>query len=221
METGELVKATITNLDTEESLECMFNPGEYTFTKSNNWALGKKRGANVPKLEFNGGNPTDLQVQLLFDTYETGEDVRRKYTNALWQLAMVNKDKKDSRTKKSTPPKCEFRWGTMWSFKAVVTNISQKFTLFLPDGTPVRAVMDLTLRQVEDEGIYPKQNPTSGGISGYRTHTLRQGETLYLIAAQEYGEARHWRFIAEFNKIDNPLSLKPGMVLSLPPLPLD
>ena len=53
MLTGELVKATITNLDTEDSVEVMFNPTDYTFTKANNWQPSKKKGANVPPLEFN------------------------------------------------------------------------------------------------------------------------------------------------------------------------
>jgi len=219
MISGELVKATIVNLDTDQSVECMFNPSEYAFTKSNNWKMSKTKGANVPKLEFNGGNPTDLKVQLFFDTYESGEDVRRKYTNTIWELAMVNKRKQNPKTKKSEPPKCEFRWGTMWSFKAVVANISQKFTLFLPDGTPVRASLDVTFRQVEDEGLYPRQNPSSGSVPGYRTHLLKEGETLDWIAAQEYGDPNQWHHIAEVNAIDNPFRLRPGMVLSLPPLP--
>ncbi len=219
MLTGELVKATITNLDTNDSIECMFNPKEYTFTKSNNWSQSKTKGQNVPKLEFNGGNPTDLKVQLFFDTYESGEDVRKKYTNAIWQLAMVNKDKEDPKTKKSQPPKCEFRWGSMWSFKAVLADITQKFTLFLPDGTPVRATLDVTFRQTEDEGLFPKQNPTSGGMPGHRTRIVKAGETLDWIASQEYGEAKHWRYIAEVNRIDNPFQMKPGTVLQLPPLP--
>ena len=219
MLTGELVKATITNLDTGQSVECLFNPTEYSFSKANNWSMSKTKGANVPQLEFGGGNPTDLKVQLFFDTYESGEDVRRRYTNAIWDLAMVNKQKQDPKTKKSQPPVCEFRWGTMWSFKAVVANISQKFNLFLPDGTPVRATLDVTFRQVEDEGLYPKQNPTSGGVPGHRNHLVREGETLDWIAAQEYGEARHWRYIADVNNIDDPFHLKPGTVLALPPLP--
>lgn len=219
MLTGELVKATITNLDTNDSIECMFNPKEYTFTKSNNWSQSKTKGKNVPKLEFNGGNPTDLKVQLFFDTYESGEDVRKKYTNAIWQLAMVNKDKQDPKTKKSQPPKCEFRWGSMWSFKAVLADVTQKFTLFLPDGTPVRATLDVTFRQTEDEGLFPKQNPTSGGMPGHRTRIVKAGETLDWIASQEYGEAKYWRYIAEINRIDNPFQMKPGTVLQLPPLP--
>ncbi|MDR3577374.1 MAG: LysM peptidoglycan-binding domain-containing protein [Anaerolineaceae bacterium] len=219
MLTGELVKATITNLDTNQSVDCLFNPSEYTFSKSNNWAMSKTRGANVPKLEFNGGNPTDLKMELFFDTYESAEDVRRKYTNGLWELARVNSQKKDPRTHKSRPPMCEFRWGSTWSFKAVVVNISQKFTMFLSDGTPVRATVEISLRQVEDEGIYPNQNPTSGGIAGYRTHVVREGELLDWIASQEYGESKYWRYIADINGIGDPMRIKPGTVLSLPPLP--
>jgi nucleoid-associated protein YgaU len=132
---------------------------------------------------------------------------------------MVNPAKKDPKTKKGQPPKVEFRWGTMWSFKAVVAQISQKFSMFLPDGTPVRATLDVTFKQVEDEGLYPKQNPTSGGVPGHRSHTLKEGETLDWIAAQEYGQASHWRYIAEVNRIDNPQKLRPGTVISLPPLP--
>jgi len=181
--------------------------------------MSKTRGANVPKLEFNGGNPTDLKMELFFDTYESGEDVRRSYTNGLWDLARVNSQKKDPRTHKSSPPMCEFRWGSTWSFKAVVLNISQKFTMFLSDGTPVRATVEISLRQVEDEGIYPNQNPTSGGIAGYRTHVVREGELLDWIASQEYGEAKYWRYIANVNGIGDPIRIKPGTVLSLPPLP--
>lgn len=218
MLSGELVKATLTNLDTNETVECLFNPTEYTFSKTNNWAQSRTRGANVPKLEFNGGNPTDLKMQLFFDTYESGEDVRRAYTQPLWNLAMVNKDKKDARTKKSKPPQCEFRWGSTWSFKAVVASINQRFTLFLPDGTPVRATVDITLRQVEDEGLFPRQNPTSGGIPGQRTHLVREGETLDWIAQREYGDPAYWRLIAQTNNVDNPFQLQPGTLLQLPPL---
>ena len=219
MLTGELVKASITNLDTDESVEVMFNPTDYNFSKTNNWQPSKKKGANVPPLEFNGGNPTDLKVTLMFDTYETGDDVRDAYTNAIWTMAMVNSQKIDPKTKKGQPPQVEFRWGTMWSFKAVIASISQKFTLFLPDGTPVRASLDITFRQTEDEGLYPRQNPTSGGVPGHRTHTVKEGDTLDWLAAKEYGSAAQWRFIAEINHIDDPFRLKPGTVLSLPPLP--
>ncbi|MCC7366407.1 MAG: LysM peptidoglycan-binding domain-containing protein [Dehalococcoidia bacterium] len=216
--TGQLVKATIKNLDTNESVTCEFNPNSYTFTKTNQWAESQTRGTNSPTLDFTSGSPADLTMELFFDTYTTGEDVRTKYTNALWKLALVNPDKKDPKTNQSRPPVCEFRWGQAWSFKAVVTSITQKFTLFLPDGTPARATVNLSLRQAEDPGQFPFQNPTSGGAAGHRTRVVQQRETLDIIAAQEYGESKHWRAIAEANNIDDPLRLQPGTVLALPPI---
>jgi hypothetical protein len=213
-----LVKASILNMDTQARVTCMFNPTDYTFAKSVDWAESTDRGANVPALEFTGGKPASLTLKLFFDTTDTGEDVRTKYTNALWDLAMVNPDSIDSATNKGRPPTCSFEWGTAWSFEAVVTSINTSFTMFKGDGTPVRATVDLTLKQATDPGNFPAQNPTSGGAAGHKRHVVQQRETLDAIAAREYGQAQHWRHIAEANGIDDPMRLRPGMVLALPPI---
>jgi nucleoid-associated protein YgaU len=223
MSSGALAKASITNTDSGERIEFQFNPTEYSFSKAVNWKDAKERGQNVPKLEFTGGEPIQLTLKLFFDTRETGEDVRKRYTNAIWNLALVSTAKVDPKTKKGRPPVCEFQWGESggkgWHFKAVVTNISQNFTMFLENGTPVRATLEVTLKQASDPDSYPFQNPTSGGVAGYQTHVLRQGESLHLIAAQEYGDPQQWRYIAAVNNVENPLRLQPGTVLQLPPLP--
>jgi hypothetical protein len=213
-----LVKATIRNLDTNKAITCLFNPTEYAFAKEVGWAEAADRGANIPQLEFVGGKPATLTLSLFFDTNDTGEDVRTRYTNDLWDLALVNPDRLDSKTNKGRPPECMFEWGNAWSFKAVVTSMTQKFTMFLEDGTPTRATVDLTLKQAHDPGRFPAQNPTSGGVAGHRTRVVQQRETLDLIAAEEYGEPRYWRHIAEANGINNPLRLRPGTRLALPPL---
>jgi hypothetical protein len=214
-----LVKASFKNLVTGERIPCMFNPPSYEFTKDNVWADQPSKGTNTPSLlEFNGGKSADLNIDLFFDTHITGEDVRTKYTNKIWNLALVDSSNKDPKTGKSAPPEVEFRWGQSWSFKAVVVSVSQNFTLFLEDGTPTRADVKLKLRQVQDENQYPGQNPTSRGAAGQRIHVVQQRETLDLIAAKEYGESSHWRHIARANNISDPLRIKPGMTLSLPPL---
>lgn len=214
-----LVKASIRNLDTEQCVTCMFNPTDYSFAKSVGWSETGERGGNVPTLEFTGGQPATLGLKLFFDTNDTGEDVRTKYTNKLWDLAMVNKQKLDPKTGKGRPPRCTFEWGSAWSFEAVVTSIDTNFTMFLEDGTPTRATVNLSLKQAKDPGNFPAQNPTSGGIAGHKRYVVQQRETLDLIAAQEYGQASHWRHIAEANNIDDPMRIRPGTVLALPPLP--
>ncbi len=89
MPNGELVKAVINNLDTNDSVECMFNPKEYTFTKENKWNFVDRKGSNLPSPEFKSGQPTTLKMQLFFDTYTTGEDVRQT-TNRIWKLMNIN-----------------------------------------------------------------------------------------------------------------------------------
>ncbi len=211
-------KAKLRNLDTNEKVEFQFNPTEYGFEKQIGYKEDDKGGANVPKSTFTGGKPITLTLKLFFDTLDSGEDVRKKYMNKLWNLALVTPGKKDSKTRKGRPPVVEFQWGGV-TFKAVVTQISTNFTMFDPDGIPVRGTCDLQLKQVEDPGSYPFQNPTSGGVAGHRTYVLEQGERLDIIAAREYGEAQHWRHIAHANTLDDPLRLRPGTVLRLPPLP--
>jgi nucleoid-associated protein YgaU len=215
---GSLQKALIRNSDTGETVEFQFNPTEYAFTKQVGWKEADTGGKDVPKSTFTGGKPITLTLKLFFDTRDTGEDVRRKYTNKLWALALVTPGKKDAKTKKGRPPVVEFQWGEVWTFKAVVTNITSNFTLFDSEGTAVRATCDISLKQVEDPTSYPFQNPTSGGAAGHRSHVFAQGETLDLIAAQEYGDANAWRHIAAANEIDDPLRVRPGKVLRLPPV---
>ena len=62
-----------------------------------------------------------------------------------------------------------------------------------------------------------KQNPTSGGEPGLRSHLVLPGETLDLIAYRELGSAQHWRHIAERNGIDDPWALRPGQRLLVAP----
>jgi nucleoid-associated protein YgaU len=51
-----------------------------------------------------------------------------------------------------------------------------------------------------------------------KRRTVKQGETLSLIAFEEYDDSAEWRRIADANGIDDPKSVRPGMVLTLPPI---
>lgn len=215
--TTSLSHAKIINLDGGgAAVECLFNPKEYSFSKHNTWSAGQTKGHNMPQLEFGGGQPATLQMQLFFDTYAAGKDVRKKYTNAIWNLMMVDPSLMDPKTKKSRPPKVRFQWGSAWSFDAVITSISQKFTLFLPDGTPVRATLDVAFQQIKDEALLPKQNPTSGGVGGERVWVVNEGDTLAWIAFKEYGDSTVWRRIADANRLTRVRRLVPGTVLEIP-----
>lgn len=209
-------KAKIKNLDTDEEVKCFFNPNEYTFSKKNTWTSKQVKGQNVPTLEFGGGNSITLRMQLFFDTYTTGGDVRTT-TNKIWKLMNINTNLTDMTSTKGRPPMVEFQWGSTWSFKAVITSISQKFTLFRDNGIPVRATLDVDFLQAKEEGHYPGQNPTTKGNPGYRRRIVREGETIDWIAFDEYGNSAMWRHIADVNNLDDPMNLVPGQVLAIAP----
>jgi nucleoid-associated protein YgaU len=110
------------------------------------------------------------------------------------------------------------------TFNAVCEQLSVQYTLFKPNGVPIRALVKLQLTQVEEAkgattgGAAKRQNPTTMGIAGLRSTVVRDGDSLPSIAYREYGDATTWRTIAEANGIDDPLALKRGTVLSIPRL---
>ncbi|MBN1318101.1 MAG: LysM peptidoglycan-binding domain-containing protein [Anaerolineales bacterium] len=210
-----LEKATISGIDVDITVTCLFNPKEYTLSRTNNWDIKMIKGKNTPEVTFGGGQPATLTMQIFFDTYEDGTDVR-KHTKGLWELMRINEDRKNSKTQKGEPPKVTFSWGQYWSFEAVIVSLTQKFTMFLQDGIPVRSTVDITFKQVRDEMSFAGTNPTSGGGEPHRVHVVQAGERLDWIAYQEYGDATKWRPIASANNLIRPARLKPGQKLIIP-----
>jgi nucleoid-associated protein YgaU len=135
-------------------------------------------------------------------------------------MMKINPSKINQKTNKGQPPSVRFEWGSLWSFTAVIISITETFTMFRPDGTPVRSSIDIQFRQLISENDYPAQNPTSGGNPGEHLRTVLEGETLAGIAFEEYGDATVWRHLADTNRIRDPRRLRPGQVLLVTPLPL-
>jgi hypothetical protein len=215
---GDLVTALIYEADEKGNkigfeVPCMFNPFEYTVSKTNNYAEDPKNKSDAPHMDFKKAGAQTLKLTLTFDTYEKDEDVS-KTTNKLWKLMEPTKPKKGN-PKKKEPPYAAFEWG-VFRFAAVVTNMTQKFTLFTKSGTPVRAKVDITFTQHNDLNDYPGQNPTSGGGPIMQTWNVTRGDRLDTIAASVYGDATKWQLIAEYNNIDNPLALITGEQIIIP-----
>lgn len=211
-------KARILPLEGDRTpIPCLFNPKEYTISRSNSWSVPPAKGENLGEYEFGGGNPAQMTLQLLFDTFEDGVDVRNRYTSKIWKLMRVNPQLKDNKSGKGRPPRVQFQWGDV-GFEAVIVSISQKFILFKDDGVPVRATLDVSFQQIKDENSWEGQNPTSGGLGGGRQVTVMEGDTLTAIAYNEYGDSNKWRAIADANRLTSVRRLRPGTVLELPAL---
>lgn len=208
-------KAQIASKDGNIKVACLFNPENYSISRTNEWDVKIAKGENIPKVKFSGGKPSVLKMKLFFDTYEKGTDVRQE-TQGLWEMMRIDTSGRNSSTNKGEPPKVIFKWGKMWTFEAVITSLSQAFNFFLNDGTPVRSTVDVTFKQAKDDLKFTRTNPTSGGGERHRVHVVQAGERLDWIAYQEYGDPTMWRLIAEANDLVRPRELRPGQKLIIP-----
>lgn len=208
---GGLQPAKITNLITNDEVKCMFNPFEYTLTKSNQWEKKPVKGKNVPNVSFKQGGSQVLKLTIHFDTMADGSDVRT-HTDKLWKMMLIDDSTRNAQSNKSTPPDVAFEWGRLY-FKAVITQMSQKFTLFDENGTPLRCQVDVTLEQMIDVDDYPPQGAAAPPPSPAKPRTMIQGDRPDNVAASDGGDAGDMRQMMENNNIDDPLALRPGQTL--------
>jgi nucleoid-associated protein YgaU len=200
-----------------EPIPCLFNPSELTVSKSNSWQGGQAKGKNAPEQRFQAGQAATLSLSLTFDTTHEGSDVT-VHTTKLLNLMKVDPDLPggDKGRNSGRPPWVEFHWGKLHSFRAVIEKLQIRYTYFASDGMPLRAKVDLSLKQWKDEAELPLQNPTSSTPLVHTVHTLLPGETLDRVAAAYYQDPNRWRLIAEANGVVDPLEIPAGTALVLP-----
>ena len=194
-------------------IEVLFNPNRLILQKSSIWQRVQRGESDTQTAHFVGGEPATLSVDLFFDTYERGKSVLER-TRPIFALTTVEEHGDLHR-----PPLCRLQWGEnhFEGYQWVLQRLTQTFTLFRSDGTPVRATLACTFRQWRGD----TEEAQALGLSSAdvaKVRVVRRGETLSSVAAEEYNDPTLWRPIAEANGIDNPRRLEPGTVLSIPPL---
>jgi len=131
---------TLKSTEANTAVTAQFNPKEVSIDKSVPWKTHKGSNTDPPALEFTGAQPKKLDVELMFDLFESKGDVYSQYISALEQLALIQDETK-------RPPLVTVTWGTMPAFQGVISHLNVKYTMFLPDGTPCRATASIRMKQ--------------------------------------------------------------------------
>ena len=215
---GELQKAQLVVVDSGWSggpmtIPFLYNPNTIKVTKKAIFKDSGTQGADMGESEWTHGVSRSLDIdELYFDTYEEKVNVRTKYIDNLEKL--VHKDPTLKR-----PPRVLFIWGSFMGetddYNAnqwFVEQIEITYTMFLNDGTPVRAKVKLSLK----EATPPKGRPCTRGSHTQSVHKPEPGESFADIAFKVYGKAAAWKAIAEFNDVDDPRQLPAGKPLAIP-----
>ena len=80
------------------------------------------------------------------------------------------------------PPVCLFIWGA-FVFQCIIERVSKRFTMFLPEGIPVRATLSVTLKEYREVDIQVKEIELHSPDVTKRW-TVKQGDSLWSIAAR-------------------------------------
>lgn len=155
MTNTRLVKAKLIALEgAAPDIEFMFNPTQLDFSQTIN--LNKdgaaRTGRGLPKVSFAYPEPCTLTISnIIFDTYEDSSSVLihlKKFEKA------VNFAEAGSGANKR-PPVYIFTWGDQQYIRCFVKSLNYSLTMFLPDGTPVRAKISITLEEVDESISQP------------------------------------------------------------------
>ena len=141
-----------------EVIHVSYNPGELSFSKAANYADINIPGLDAPVLQFVRGSTETLALELFFDSTKNGTGVNADAVTAevdrFYRMVKIVGEL-------HTPPIVRVSWGKDFpgfrndqssapipAFDGIVTTCSRKFTLFNPDGVPLRAVVNLSLQSI-------------------------------------------------------------------------
>ena len=165
-----------------------FNPAslEYSITSQ----LDDRNGANAARQSVKK-TTGKLTLVLIFDTTDTGGDVREVTANVSGLL------EPDKRGGKKYAPKVQFEWGT-YCFKGVIEQYKETLDFFSSDGVPLRATVNLTLAEQSVE--FQSNRSPSPSIDHDLPEPVSAGPgTAPADAASASGDPRAARSIAGLN----------------------
>ena len=131
------------------TIEFQLNPKEVTITKSAKWeSKNQKKAASAPPATYQGPEPQKMSVEMYFDETRQRDGSVVKNVEALFDACTPTSASKDG--DKPSAPWVKFKWGVLTGFVGYIKSVSAKYTLFSPDGKPLRAVCTVALEELAE-----------------------------------------------------------------------
>jgi hypothetical protein len=193
--------------------EAKVNPEKYTQSYAAVYNQSGAAGSSNIPLKFDHQRPSTVKFELLFDvtgvipgsaTDLTAEI--NKFLGVVWRYQGSIHE----------PFYLKVFWGDL-SFGARLTSLDLSYTMFRPDGTPLRARADVTFTNYVDPAALAAQEKKQ---SADLTH-VRQvvaGDTLPGLCQKIYGRPELYPLVARHNRLRHFRRLEPGSQLVFPPL---
>ena len=189
----------------------MFNPEKYSTTKQSLFNNDRRQGATGSEQRFNREEPRTFNFDFLVDGTGASGEKREVLADIILFRTTCGFIGDTHR-----PTYLIINWGTFLA-RCVLTSLTIDYTLFRPDGTPLRA----TLRATFTEYTLPILEQLQGFLSSPDiTHirTIAANDRLDLMSYNIYKDSKYYMELAKVNNINNFRKLKVGNKLVFPPV---
>ena len=193
--------------------EVQVNPEKYSQTYSIIYDREGAPGSMNTALKFSRMPPAELKFELLFDSTGVIDTTTTDLTATLAEFQKIVYSYDGSIHE---PRYLRISWGTL-AFGARLTALSLNYTLFSPEGHPLRARADVTFANYESPAVISKQEDRR---SPDVTHLVTVGaeDRLPLLSNRIYGDVRWYFAVARHNHLVSFRRLVPGRELTFPRL---
>ncbi len=217
--TGELKKMVIEAFrkadysgSAADSFTVMFNPNTYSQKYEVEYQDRQGQGDTGSPQVFGKIKPQEYTFEFLFDG--TGTAAEKTEVREEIEHFLTVTGKHDGEIHR--PMYLKLSWGSLLS-KCVLKNAEITYTLFKPDGYPLRAKVKATFAEnVEDALRVAEQRTSSPDLT--HVHEVTAGEHLSLLADRYYGDPARYLQVARFNGLTDFRRLVVGRRLIFPPI---
>ncbi len=205
--------------ETSDEYVALINPAQYDHRIQINYSAAQAIGASGTQLKYQGTKPQDLRLTFYFDS--TGvlhQEAASSGTipSVVEQLEEFTKVTLDYDGEIHSPRYAKIIWGAL-IFEGRLVDLNVVYTLFGPDGQPLRAKAEAQFRQsVSPEHRVRSERSSSPDLSHVRI--VREGDTLPNLAQEIYGDPSHYLEVARLNGLTSVRRLQPGQRLVFPPI---
>ncbi|MCC6411366.1 MAG: hypothetical protein IT270_06885 [Saprospiraceae bacterium] len=221
--TGGLTKMRIEAYDKEDysgspinTFDVMFNPDNYARKYEVEYQPRQAQGDTASPQIFGKIKPQEFAFDFVFDgTGVSGQslpDMLGVHQSVDKFLTVTGKNNGDIHR----PNYLKLSWGPLIS-KCVLKSAEISYTLFKPDGTPLRAKLKATFSENKEDAFRVAESRNNSPDLTHR-RTVQQGDTLPLMTERIYGTDIYYLQVAAFNNLKHFRKLEVGQVLFFPPL---
>ncbi|MBB3193205.1 CIS tube protein [Roseateles terrae] len=212
-------KGAIT-LEDKVCFKTQINPSDFKHNFTIGYNTTKDMGASKTEAKFSGTEPEEVSFSITLDDTGAVQDVQGQPSEVKAQMVLLSKVVYDYVSSAGEPPYVRLLWGALIFFGRL-RSMSTQYSLFKPNGDPLRAKVDLSFvgaSSTEERSLVNQRAATNDMT---RTATVEDGDTLAGLCEQIYKDSSPeiQAMVARSNQLDSLTQLKPGATLVFPPKP--